>query len=449
MNNTVKKNNISKITCYKIYSFFIILFFATACSNQTSTEKINPSLVRVYLNEVLLQQGKSETSFIPLDFKATSDNGFVFIGVGGKDVESKTSRNAVLCLMKIDNGGNVVWEKYYDDATLNLGFGFPTNLIATTVTDEYVLFWNKNISNSVEYYQVKINIGGATFPTPEITKLSLNTGTNINNLGFPNATKNGGYIAKATVNLAQNGYVLMNVATNSTRTESNEQHKVLINNVSSANPTANTTLLSESAIKGLRPGIEPLLDYDNHYQLFSANSQYYYNIPDGNDIMALASVGGTQNPIFRDSTFYWVTSIYEKQNNISLIINAKNTKDESYYIPAIDLSPNNYDISKIANFAIKFSPALSSKAPAILATTKDGIPMICGTDLQSGGVALLFVKNPTNISTFQLANTNYTACNIVESQNGNVFAIGGINSVLGQSWKRPFVILIPKQEIFK
>lgn len=446
MNNITRKNIFCKITCHKIYSFIIFLCFVTSCTNETSTEKINPSLVRVYLNEVLMQQGKSETSFIPLDFKATADNGFVFIGVGGKDVETKTSRNAVLCLMKIDNSGNVLWEKYYDDAALNLGFGFPTNLIPTTVTDEYVLFWNKNVGNSVEYYQIKINIGGTTFPTPEITKLSINTGTNINP---SNGTKNGGYIAKAAINLAKNGYVLMNVATNSTRTENNEQHKVLINNVSSANPMANTTLLSESVIKGLRQGIEPLLDYDNHYQIFNANSQYYYNIPDGNDIMALASVGGTQNPIFRDSTSYWVASIYEKQNNISLIINAKNAKDESYYIQTLDLSPNNYDIAKIANLAIKFSPALSSKSPAILTTTKDGIPMICGTHAQSGGIALLFVKNPTNISTYELANTNYTASNIVESQDGNLVAIGGINSVLGQSWKKPFVILIPKKEFFK
>jgi hypothetical protein len=436
----------TKIFLPKLYIIALLFFITISCNKKTNEDKINPSLVRVYLNEITGEQGKTETSFVSLDFRATTDNGFIYIGIGGAGVESTLSKNGSFSLMKIDSKGELIWEKYYDEASLNLGYGFPSNIIATDIADEYILFWNKIVNTNFEYYQIKFKVDANVAPTLQISKINLNVGTNKINIGT-NENKNGGYIARATQNLAKNGYVLMNVATNSVRTTDNsEQHKVLINNISSASPTANTTLLSETVIKGLRQGIEALRDYDNHYQLFATN-QYYYNIPDGNDIMALSSVGGTQTPIFRDSTSYWVSSVYQNQGTISLLINAKSAVDASYYIPSIDLAPNNYNIARIATIASKVE-TLSSKTTTILTTNKDGITILGGSNIQ-GEIVVAFYKNFQNIFTFELANANYVICNIIMSKDGNFFAIAGTNSVLGQTWKRPFIVLIPKAEIIK
>ena len=122
------------------YIVVFLLFLLSSCGQQTNQEIVNPSLVRVYLND-FLSSGNTPRNFITLDFKPTSDNGFLFFGVGGSGVTTKYGLNTVFCLMKIDANGNLLWEKYYNDT--NLTSGFPSNIITTENPDEYVFFWNK------------------------------------------------------------------------------------------------------------------------------------------------------------------------------------------------------------------------------------------------------------------------------------------------------------------
>jgi hypothetical protein len=424
----------------------LVILFSISCNRQVNVEKINPSLVQIYVNTPSTNERQS--SFVVLDFVATKDNGFLFVGVGGVSVSSKFSKNAVLCLMKTDNAGNLLWEKYYND--INLGFGFPSNMITIDAdNNEYVLFWNKyvktnNIDN-FEYYKVQFKVDN-TSTAPKITpeKFNLEVRNNvISGTGNNADMTSGGYIVRGTPDgNGSNGYILMSMASNLKGID-NAQHIVLINRLSA---TLKTTWLQEPVIRGLSQGTESLKLYENHFQLFGINP-YYYNIPDGNGVMSLANIGGTQTPIFRDSTS-WVASVFATKTRTSLLLNADNQQDGYYYIPSVDLIPNNYNAATIANLGTNLLPALDNKLPAVLSETSDGTLMICGANLQTGAVSFKIGKSSTDMKSFELANNNYVAANITATSSSNLFAIGGTYN-FGQNWKRPFIILIPKTEVFK
>lgn len=436
----------------KKYSYILLLvcLLLSSCGQQTNQEVVNPSLVRVYLND-FLSNGNTPRNFITVDFKPTSDNGFLFFGIGGSGVTTKYGLNTIFCLMKIDATGNLLWEKYYSDTQLTSGF--PSNIIETENPDEYVFFWNKVRENGMQanYYRVILKLNNLTeAPTLDntnIKEISLAAGANVIVQGAMQLPVTG-YIVRATPNLAKNGYALMNVANNvKILGATTEQHVTIFNNLLNSATTA--TYITDLTIKGLSQGNESLRAFDNHYQFFVANNQYFYNAPDGaNGFMSLSSIGGTRVPVFRDS-LYWVASVYQNKNNAnSLLINTENQQNSSLYVPNSDLAPNNFDANKIANISQAVNTPLDPKQRAVLGETSEGLTMMCGSNLQTRNISINFLRGNSVIKTYNLGNTDYNASNIVESEQKNIIAIGGTNNV-SQNAKRPFVILIPKTEVLK
>jgi hypothetical protein len=435
-----------KIANYLLYIFLCVL---CACGQQTNQDIVNPSLVRVYVGEVITNMPRR--NFITLDFKPTTDNGFLFFGVGGVNVATKYSLNTAFCLMKIDNMGNLLWEKYYTDTPL-IG-GFPSNVVATNNPDEYVFFWNKTReNNNTTYYRVTLKLNSTNIApvldNTNVEEVTLSAGTNViiqGSMQIPVV----GSIVRITPNLAKNGYALMSVAPNVKFSgTSNEQHVTIFNNL--PNATKNATYITDLTIKGLSQGIESLRAFDLHYQFFTAQSQYFYNAPDGaNGFMALASIGGTRVPVFRDSLYRIAATFQTVNNENSLLINTENQQGNALYVPITDLAPNNFDAAKIVNISVDTGQPLDTRKTAILGETSEGLTMICGTNLQSRNIAINFIRKSGEIfKTYNLANTDYTTSNIAESMEKNIIAVGGTNDI-SQNFKRPFVILIPKSEVLQ
>jgi hypothetical protein len=415
----------------------LVVIFATnffAC-NKNSVEKINPSLLRVYINE----SKTSATSVIIEEVKTTTDNGYLFIGVIGNNISTKFSKNAALYLMKIDASGNLQWEKSYETVR-GLSGGFLSNVLATDKVDEFVFVWNRYLSNTTFEYSIStFTVNASTAPT--ITPKELK------NVACESNLRDCGFVSKITRHFDRISYALLSIA--ETKVQGNDGHVVFLSRTADSNDSLKA--FSSRSFTGLSAGIDALFSYDSRLFVAHNNNAFYYNIPVNAEEMALQAAGNSA-VYYKDSTVWASAALNQATGKVSVVFSAKSLGlgVASYLATNYDLLPTANNSNNIKALATSLEPQFDGEKKVILYRTEEQNLLIMGAagSTETQGILIHILAANGQKKDINLASSAYLISGVAESQDGKTIAIGG-NQRLTPTWSRPFLLLISKSELLR
>ncbi len=419
---------------YKLLSCLLLGWLVAGCGT-TAEEIINPSLVRVYLNN----SESSATSVFIEDIKKTKDNGYLLIGVIGNSINTKFSRSAALYLLKIDAKGDVLWEKSYENIR-GASTGFLSNVLTTNKEDEFVLVWNRFTGQATfDYFLVTFSATAKEAPTLTTKELR--------NVRCESNGRDCGFIAKITRHFDNTSYAFLSLA--AANQQVSDGHIVFLSRAADSNDSIKS--FSSRAFTGLSPGADALQRYESFLFVGHNNNTFYHNIPVNNEEMALLSAGNSE-VYYRDSTIWAMNALNQAQGKLAVVFAAKNASsgESSYFAPSYNLLPTSNNSNSMRALAQELNPQFDGEKKVLLYTTTEQKNLLIGG---SGnpvreGILIYALNENGNHKNINLANTNYIARGVAESQDGKVLVIAG-NQKITPNWGRPFIILIPKTELLK
>lgn len=425
----MKKSLKNKLIQY--FSGLFLILFLTTC-NRASKDFVNPSTIKIYINDL------EESSILPLDMWATSDNGFLIFGICGSSVTTKFDGDGSIYLLKIDANGNTEWS----DCFSIFEGGFPTNVIRIDES-HYTFLWN-DIGIDESTHKVAITVGSDAASTVISTSPVIN-------FNFE-CTFDCHYITSIVQNKNTNGFTVLGIgdeAVNDTlsinrtfilQTDSDFKNPITISEKEfSSEDITGTALDNLSVVKVI----------EHHNQLIADQNSYIFTAPIAKQ-MSLAHVGEL-DAIYRDNTF-WVGAVnYLGESEISMVVNNPQIfGSPTYFIPSFRInSTNKFDFSSLPNkqeiFGLDTQDPIfiktigESQAKQILVgTTTEGQVNIHVYDLLTGqNEKILYLGQ----------GTRYQAAAIAVSFDNKSLGIIGITTVSHQV-QRPFLIRVDKSELF-
>ena len=411
-------------------SLFLILLLS-AC-NKVGKDFINPSNIKIYINDL------EESSVLPLDMWATSDNGFLVFGVCGNSVVSKFDGGGDIYLLKIGADGNTEWGKCFS----LFQSGFPTNVIQVD-ENKYTFLWNDITIDGSNTHKVNMSIGSDAQSTVITTSAALDF----------ECTFDCHYITSIVENANTNGFTILGVG-NEVVNDTLSVNKTFILQTDSdfKNPKtiSEKEFYSEEIIGTALDNLSVVQIIEHHNQVLTDENSYIFTAPVANQ-MSLANLGQV-DAIYRDDNF-WVGAInYLGNAQVSMVVNNPQIfGSPTYFIPNFDLNTTNkFSFASLPNKKEIFG--LDTEDPTFLKTIGENLnkQILIGTTTE-GQVSihvydLLTDQNEKILLLGQ--GTRYQAAAVSLSFDQESIAIMGVTTISHQV-QRPFLIRINKKELFK
>lgn len=416
-----KKNMLFSFTGLCGILLFSILF--SACSNELDETAINGTFIKTYLFDT-----REMTHNLVVDAKETPDGGILLFGVSG-NVENKIDGTGKLYLHKIAVNGTTEWFHFYDETNT----GFLANVIEES-DGTYTIFWNEAPG---ELSAVIVDSQLSTPPEIEIKQVDTKD--------IPLR-----YITAAKRFTSQNSYLVLGLAD---FVENNITYKqiyvVELDEEFSLKFKPSGQEYDPSAYGNFGGEDRALMKYLTNYFHLEINDDNIYLAAPYKQNLALKSLGNTKT-IFGDRTF-WIASMSNKGNRkiSALVNNPQQQENGTYYIPEIDLVPNenvNFEYLQESKEMYHLREFDTQKR-VILKTLSSGNLIIAGST-QLGQIVIKLFSPDNDLITEKTIGQQipFELVKVIESADGKSISITGTTKA-NQEFRRAFLIKIPVSEL--